>query len=61
MIRALVGSVGIAFFISALSWFAIPRATYVEDAMGILFLIFAVTTMLVFFALRIYSRRSPRV
>lgn len=60
MIRPLLGSVGVAFVVSALSWFLIPRATYVEDALGILLVVFAVTAMLVFCALRIRSRRSPR-
>ena len=60
MIRSLLGSVGVAFVVSALGWFVIPRATYVEDALGILLLVFVVTTILVFFMLRIRSRRSPR-
>lgn len=60
MIRSLFGSICAAFVISALSWFVIPRAFYVEDALGILLVVFAVTAMLFFFALRIRSRRSPR-
>ncbi|MDC8760671.1 hypothetical protein [Janthinobacterium fluminis] len=59
MIRSLLAAVAAAFFSCVLVWFVIPASTYVENALGILFLVFFGVAALVFVTL--WLRRSkPR-
>lgn len=40
MIHSLLWAVAAGLVLSVLAWFAIPASTYVEDALGILLLVF---------------------
>lgn len=44
MIRSVLTGLAAALAASVLAWFSIPESTYVEDALGILLLVFCVTT-----------------
>jgi hypothetical protein len=43
MIRTLLAGLLCALVSTAVAWFLVPASTYVEDALGILMLVFAVT------------------
>lgn len=53
MIRSLLLAFAIALLASVVAWFVIPASTYVENALGILMLVFAVTAVAVLIVHRI--------
>jgi hypothetical protein len=53
MIRSLLLAFTIALLASVVAWFVIPASTYVENALGILMLVFAVTAVAVLIVHRI--------
>lgn len=53
MIRSLLLGLAVALMASVVTWFAIPASTYVEDALGILMLVFIVTAVSVVVAHRV--------
>jgi len=44
LIRSLLAGLAAALAACVVAWFAIPESTYVEDALGILLLVFGTTT-----------------
>lgn len=44
MIRSVLAGLAAAMAACVVAWFAIPESTYVEDALGILLLVFCTTT-----------------
>lgn len=48
MIRTILIAVAVAFAATVGAWFIIPASTYVEDALGILMLVFMTALALVF-------------
>lgn len=61
MIRSIVLALAIALAASVLAWFIIPASTYVEDALGILMLVFAVTAVIVVITHRVFVFRTKNL
>jgi hypothetical protein len=56
VIRSALAGLAAALMACVVAWFAIPASTYVEDAMGILLLVFGLTAVAVAVAHHIVTR-----
>ena len=61
MIRSILLGLAIALVASVLAWFIIPASTYVEDALGIIMLVFAVSAVIAVIMHRVAVSRAKNL
>lgn len=54
MIRSLLIAIATACIATVCAWFIIPASTYIENALGIIMLVFVITTISVLVVHRLY-------